>query len=101
MTKFEKAEKLQKRLNEIERASKSLRTIYDEMMDEKEYENKDYGNRSNDEIRYQQRVANIISDICDSFSHCYSAIRGLKPDVDKAWHDFYAQEYEEEGEEND
>ena len=90
MTKFEKAEKLQKRLNEIERSSKILRTIYDEMMDEKEYE-----------ISDKQRVANITSDLYDSFTHCYSAIRRLKTDVDKAWHDFYAQEYEEEGEEND
>ena len=102
MTKFEKEVKYEKVLKEVEEMGDKLRMIQKELGDDNDLIKRDYSKEFDlAAYKFQQNVVSTFTDLYDAFSHCYSAVRGLKPVVDKLWFDFYAQEYEEEGEEND
>lgn len=103
MTKFEKAVKYEKVLKEVEKAREKIKTIYEELESAKKemptfdttekYSDEDYG--------IMLKVDWITTKLYSPSEACDTAIDGLKTMVDKAWFDFYAQEYEEEGEEDD
>ena len=102
MTNYEKAVKYEKVLKEVEEMGDKLRMIQKDLGDDTDLIKNDYSKEWDlAAYKFQQNVVSTFTDLYDAFSHCYSAVRGFKAITDKLWHDFYAEEYEGEGEEND
>lgn len=102
MTKFEIATRHEKVLKEIEEAREKLKTIWEDMVSHNNEMHIFNLEECNTTYVANYLRDDVLSKIHTSIEQCDVAINELKNKlIDKAWRDFYAQEYEGEGEEND
>ena len=102
MTKFEIATRHEKVLKEIEEVREKLKTMHEDMISHNKYMDVYNLEECNTTYPVNYMRDDVQSKIYESIEACDIAINELKNKlIDKAWHDFYAQEYEGEGEEND
>lgn len=92
MTTYTKAIELEKKLKEMKAAKDKIEKIYSYMIAKRHellFDNDEFNNSLND----------AESMLCQMNIDCNTVISKFAKLIDKAWSDFYAQEYEGEGEE--
>ena len=102
MTKFEIATRHEHALKEVKNLKDKIEMLREEMARiDKDCSINDLEN-PNASYVLNFMLDDISSSLYHSLESCELTINELKNKlIDKAWHDFYAQEYEGEGEEND
>ena len=96
MSKHTKAIELEKKLKEM----KAVKDKIDKMHGYMVTKSNEYL-FSDDKKELNRTLADVISMLSQMTCDCNVLVSNFTKLTDGAWHDFYAQEYEKEGEEND